>query len=217
VLVGFVGMSHLGLNSSIAAAHRGASVMCFDSSDKRVADLNQGLPGIQEPRLDDLLAVHQNDLTFTSNMADLNACDVVYIALDVDTDDGGNSNLEPLNELISLADRSLAEDVVLVVLSQIPPGFSRSLRLKQSRQYYYQVETLVFGDAINRALNPERTIVGTEQPSKPLAGPYARFLALYDCPILPMRYESAELCKISINCCLVASVTIANTIATCNT
>jgi UDPglucose 6-dehydrogenase len=28
-----------------------------------------------------------------------------------------------------------------------------------------------------------------------------------------MRYESAELCKISINCCLVASVTIANTLA----
>ena len=28
-----------------------------------------------------------------------------------------------------------------------------------------------------------------------------------------MRYESAELAKISINCCLVASVTVANTLA----
>src|SRR5438874_9673418 len=28
-----------------------------------------------------------------------------------------------------------------------------------------------------------------------------------------MRYESAELCKISINCCLVAAVTVANTLA----
>jgi UDPglucose 6-dehydrogenase len=33
------------------------------------------------------------------------------------------------------------------------------------------------------------------------------------CPILPMRYESAELAKISINFCLVASVTVANTLA----
>jgi UDPglucose 6-dehydrogenase len=31
--------------------------------------------------------------------------------------------------------------------------------------------------------------------------------------ILQMRYESAELAKISINCCLVASVTVANTLA----
>src|SRR5262249_51801195 len=33
------------------------------------------------------------------------------------------------------------------------------------------------------------------------------------CPVLPMRYESAELAKISINCCLVASITVANVLA----
>ena len=44
----------------------------------------------------------------------------------------------------------------------------------------------------------------------------ARFRAVleaFGCPILPMRYESAELAKISINCCLVASVTVGNTLA----
>ncbi|MCH8147606.1 MAG: GDP-mannose dehydrogenase, partial [Planctomycetes bacterium] len=39
------------------------------------------------------------------------------------------------------------------------------------------------------------------------------FLEAFGCPILPMRYESAELAKISINCCLVASVSVANTLA----
>jgi UDPglucose 6-dehydrogenase len=38
-------------------------------------------------------------------------------------------------------------------------------------------------------------------------------LQAFDCPILPMRLESAELCKISINCCLVASVSVANTLS----
>ncbi|MGA7488242.1 MAG: UDP binding domain-containing protein, partial [Xanthobacteraceae bacterium] len=38
-------------------------------------------------------------------------------------------------------------------------------------------------------------------------------LDAFGCPILPMRYESAELAKISINCCLVASVAVANTLA----
>ena len=47
----------------------------------------------------------------------------------------------------------------------------------------------------------------------PLAPAYAAFLAAFGCPILPMRYESAELAKIAINCCLVASISVANTLA----
>jgi UDPglucose 6-dehydrogenase len=43
--------------------------------------------------------------------------------------------------------------------------------------------------------------------------PYAAFLEAFGCPILRMRYESAELSKIAINCFLVASVSAANTLA----
>ena len=35
----------------------------------------------------------------------------------------------------------------------------------------------------------------------------------FGCPILPMRLESAELSKIAINCCLVSSISVANTLA----
>jgi UDPglucose 6-dehydrogenase len=39
------------------------------------------------------------------------------------------------------------------------------------------------------------------------------FLEAFGCPILPMRFESAELTKIAINCCLVSSISVANTLA----
>ena len=39
------------------------------------------------------------------------------------------------------------------------------------------------------------------------------FLEAFNCPILFMRYESAELAKISINLCLVAMISTANTLA----
>jgi UDPglucose 6-dehydrogenase len=42
---------------------------------------------------------------------------------------------------------------------------------------------------------------------------YRQVLSAFGCPLLPMRYESAELAKIAINCCLVASVSVANTLA----
>src|SRR5260370_5677060 len=80
-------------------------------------------------------------------------------------------------------------------------------------QLYYQVGALVFGRAVERATQPERYIIGCADPGEKLPPALATLLGAYGCPILPMRYESAELAKISINCCLVAAVTVANTLA----
>jgi UDPglucose 6-dehydrogenase len=101
---------------------------------------------------------------------------------------------------------------VLIVLSQVPPGFTRA-RQRPGLQLYYQVETLVFGRAVERALHPERFIVGCPDPSAPMPDALQAFLEAFGCPILPMRFESAELTKIAINCFLVASVSTANTLA----
>jgi UDPglucose 6-dehydrogenase len=100
-----------------------------------------------------------------------------------------------------------------VMLSQVPPGYTRALGVRPPGQLYYQVETLVFGLAVERATKPERYIIGCADPTAPLETRFRAVLDAFGCPILPMRYESAELAKISINCCLVASVTVANTLA----
>src|SRR5262249_33391294 len=107
---------------------------------------------------------------------------------------------------------SLSPRALLVVLCQVPPGFTRGLPWSSER-LFYQVETLVFGRAVERATRPERYIVGCAEPSKALPKVLATLLGAFGCPILPMRYESAELAKIAINCCLVASITTANTLA----
>src|SRR5262245_28575041 len=102
---------------------------------------------------------------------------------------------------------------VMVVLSQVPPGYTRALEVLPPHRLYYQVETLVFGQAVERALKPERIIVGCADPIVPLDARLRAVLEAFGCSILPMRYESAELAKIAINCCLVASVTVGNTLA----
>jgi UDPglucose 6-dehydrogenase len=101
----------------------------------------------------------------------------------------------------------------LVILCQVPPGFTRGIRELPHDRVIYQVETLVFGRAVERALHPERFIVGCDEPSEPLPAHYREVLESFGCPILTMRYESAELAKISINFCLVASIGVANTLA----
>ena len=212
-VVGYAGMTHLGLNSAVGSAALGFEMVCFDNDKDVIENLNNGKPPIVEPDLTDLMEKHKGSITYSTDVKSLEKCQVVYVAPDIPTNDKGESNIEPLVNLIEQVDAALPAHIVLVVLSQIPPGFSRTLNLKEGRQYYYQVETLIFGRAIERVMYPERFIIGCDDPDKPLHKDFEAYLKGFKCPLLPMRYESAELAKISINCCLVASVTVANTLA----
>src|SRR5262249_43879145 len=151
-------------------------------------------------------------IAYTADVNELKRCDVVYIAADVPTDDQRQSDLSGIRVLINTVTAGLGRNAILVILCQVPPGFTRSLPLPKER-LYYQVETLIFGRSAERAMHPERFIVGCAAPDRPLPQPFHTFLSAFSCPILPMRYESAELAKIAINCCLVASVTVTNTLA----
>jgi UDPglucose 6-dehydrogenase len=212
LVIGFAGMTHLGLNSAVASAERGFDVICFDPDAGRIVALKEGRLPVVEPELPEMFARRRARLTFTSDAGRLKKCDVIYVAPDVPTDDEGASDLGPIRALIDVVDAAMAPASVLVVLSQVPPGFTRGLNRPLVTRYY-QVETLIFGRAIERAMYPERFIVGCADPAVPLPAALATYLAAFECPILPMRYESAELCKISINMVLVAQVSCANTIA----
>jgi UDPglucose 6-dehydrogenase len=210
--IGFVGMTHLGLVSGVSAAEKGFQVVCFDQDFDKIRALKAGHLPVSEPQLDELVIKNSNQILFSSSAPDLEKCDIVYVAPDIPTNDFGKSDLGPIDELLSLVFEVTRSDAVIVVLSQVPPGFSRK-KFRLNRIYYYQVETLIFGCAVDRALNPERYIIGCADPQQALPLVYEEFLNTHNCPILKMRFESAELAKISINMCLVASVSTANTMA----
>lgn len=211
-VIGFAGMTHLGINSAAASAARGFETVCFAPDHALVTQLRTGRLPVVEPELEELLQSHSARLSYTADPRDIHRCDVVYIAPDVPTDDQGRSDLSGIRTLIGQVSAAMAPDAILVILCQVPPGFTRSLP-RRPDQLFYQVETLIFGRAVERAMYPERFIVGCASSDHQLPPAYQAFLSAFGCPILLMRYESAELAKISINCCLVASVTVANTLA----
>jgi UDPglucose 6-dehydrogenase len=206
VTVAFCGMTHLGLVSAAAAAELGVATLAFDPDAALIAHIKAGALPVHEPGLS------AAKLRLTAAPSDLTACDVVYIAPDVPTSDDGQSDIAPLTRLIEAVLPHVRRDATIVVLSQVPPGFTRKLWQRNPR-FFYQVETLVFGQAVERATKPERIIVGCADPAQTLPAAYAAFLATFKCPILPMRFESAELAKISINLCLAATLSITNTLA----
>ena len=216
----FLGLSHLGIISGAGWASFGQPVLGLDVDAQAVDGLNRGALPVHEPGLLDLLQRHRGRLQFATDFSLLKECALVVVSRDVPTDARNVSDLAPVNELVDRAIPHLASGVTLVVMSQVPPGFTRALgeRISSRRpdlafQLYYWVETLIFGQAVDRFLKPERLIIGCADPGAPLAPVFASGLRRFGCPIAPMRYESAELTKTAINLYLCAAVTYANTLS----
>jgi UDPglucose 6-dehydrogenase len=212
-MIGFAGLSHLGIVSSLAAAGKGQQVVAFDPDFLLTRRLTAGDFPIVEPGLADLYQSCRSRIRFSSDIRDFQNCDLVVFSCDVPTDETNRSDLAPISELIDTVFGHLPESTVAVVLSQVPPGFTRKLLSKRKHSIFYQVETLIFGSAVERALHPERFIVGCRSSDEELPQIYADYLRSFDCPILRMRYESAELAKIAINMFLISSVSTTNTLA----
>ena len=211
-VIGFAGLTHLGLNSAVASAEKGFKTYGYHYDEGIIENLNNGNTHVLEPGLNELLEKNIQRLIFSPNSDVLAKCDIIYIAFDVPTDGNGKSDLNPIKKIIERVISEIKSDALLVILCQVPPGFCRKINWPPS-QCFYQVETLIFGKALERAINPERIILGVANSKNKIDDRLKIFLNAFNCPILPMNYESAELAKISINLCLIASISTANTLA----
>ena len=219
-MIGFIGLSHLGLNYSLATAAKGFDVVCFDPDATLAARCAAGDFPIEEPGFRELFATHRARLRYTADAAQLAQCDLIFFALDVRTNERNESDTGPLTRLIHDTAPALAAAATVVLLSQVSPGYTRQLCADLARRpevktrgFFYQVETLIFGAAVQRAMVPERYIVGAADPGVALPVRFAEWHAAFRCPVLVMRFESAELAKIAINFFLVSSVATTNTLA----
>ena len=210
--IGFVGMSHLGLNYAVATASKKFKVICYDENISKINLLKNKISPIFEKDLERKIKLNFSNLNFTNNISDLINCDNVYISKDVSTKVSGESDLTATKELIEKTIKHLNKKSNLIILCQVPPGFCRSINWNKN-QLFYQVETLIFGKAFERALYPERLIIGTESKKKKIKQSYLKLLKSFNCPLIIMNYESAELAKISINMYLISTVTTTNVIS----
>ncbi len=213
VKIGFAGLSHLGQNSAIVASMKDYAVIAYDDDKEIIDELNKNKTRVKEPELDVLLRKYnKKNIFFTNSIQELEGCEIIYISLDVPTDSAGNSMLDQIYSLVQRITNTVNKNSIIVILCQVPPGFTREIDWPKSK-LYYQVETLIFGDAINRAMNPERFIIGKFDGKDSIDQRFKSFLNSFNCPIIEMKYESAELSKISINTYLISSISATNLLA----
>ena len=158
--IGFIGMSHLGICHAVAAAEKGFMVKCFDESPYKIEQLSKGFIDFFEPNLDKIFKRNKKKIKFINDLIDLKECDLVFFSKDVPTNNKDKSLYDGIYKLIKKAIRHLNKKSNLIILSQVKPGFTDSIKWRR-KKLYYQVETLIFGEAINRVLKPEQFIIGS--------------------------------------------------------
>ncbi len=207
--IGFYGLSHMGLCYSAAFAKKKLNVIAIDSNKKKITKLNKNILDIYEKGL--LKIIKSKKIIFSSNINELNKCEIIFYSNDVKTNVKNISNMIDIRKQILNLDRKIDKRIPFIILSQVHPGFTRSLCLK--RKLFYQVENLIFGDGIHRALCPERIIIGKKNINILLDKKISNLLKLFSHNIIEMSYESAELSKISNNLMLISSIMTSNLIS----
>jgi UDPglucose 6-dehydrogenase len=212
MIVGFLGMSHLGINYAVASAEKGFDVICYDPNYEKIKNLINNKIDFYEPDLEKLLKKNKKKIFFTNQINLIKKCDLIFLSQDVPTNYKNESNLILIRNLIKETILHLNKKSCFVILSQVHPGFTRQISLNKNR-LYYQVETLIFGQALNRIFNAERIIIGSSHLKNKINKYYSFFLKKFKCPIINLTYESAEIAKISINIYLIMQVCTSNLLA----
>lgn len=223
--VAVIGLGYVGLVTAGGLAEWGHDVLGIEVDPGRLETLRAGRLPIHEPGLDGLIARHiaGNRIHFASDAHLVSSAQVVIIA--VGTHDGnGGWQTDTIRRCLGDIVPMLADDVVLVIRSTLPPefvptlaGFIDGVRAAADRSPIPVVINPEFtreGNAIQDFLFPERVVIGVVRDD---VGAGVRSMRnLYravDAPILTLPAADAVLAKLGSNLFLATKISFANELA----
>jgi len=216
--IAVIGTGYVGLTTGACLAHLGHTVVCADRDPRKVDMLQAGIVPILEHRLDELVAegVAQGRLSFTNDSTVAVAdAEVVFLCVPTPQGDDGSADLSYVEAAASDIAQALPFESIVVNKSTVPVG-STHVVAKAIRRGDVRVvsnpEFLREGSAVDDFLNPDRVVVGCDDPDA------ARKVgALYESvkpQLIITDPASAELIKYAANALLATKLSFVNAIAT---
>ena len=89
IKLGFVGLTHLGLNYLAASVQKNFSAIGIDVDSKKILKLNKNIVEYEEPNLKKAILKNNKKITFSDNFKNLKKCNLVFISQDVKTSISG--------------------------------------------------------------------------------------------------------------------------------
>jgi UDPglucose 6-dehydrogenase len=215
--VAVYGLWHLGCVTAACLARAGHHVAGLDPETRTIDDLRRGQPPLHEPGLPELIAagLASKHLSFhTDPVAALANIDVLWITFDTPVNEQDEADVDFVRARLEEVRPALKPGTLVLISSQVPVGFTRSLRRDWSDRglcFAYSPENLRLGKAIEVFCHPERVVLGVEDDTdRPLL---EELFAPFCSHLEWMSLESAEMTKHALNTFLATSVTFINELA----
>lgn len=226
--IAMIGTGYVGLVSGTCFAESGNDVICVDTDEKKIEDLNNGIIPIYEPGLEGLVKRNKEEerLSFTTTLEDaVEKSLILFIAVGTPPGEDGSADLQHVLAVAKGIGRSMKEYKIIVDKSTVPVGTGKRVRqaiqeelAKRGENIQFDVvsnpEFLKEGNAIDDFMKPDRIVVGCEdvrtgEIMKELYSPFVRTGK----PILVMDVSSAEMTKYAANAMLATKISFMNDIA----
>lgn len=218
-----IGTGYVGLVTGTCFAESGNSVTCLDIDQTKVDRLTAGDIPIYEPGLTELVArnVASGRLTFTTDYAQaISEAEAIFICVGTPQGDDGSANLNYVRDAAHTMAPHLKEGAIVIVKSTVPVGTNRRVsawvqeKTDTPVHFASNPEFLKEGAAIQDFTNPDRVVVGVDEPQvgERLHDLYRPFLRT-ERPYLVMGIESAEMTKYVANCMLATKISFINEMA----
>jgi len=217
--VSVAGLWHLGSVTAACLAEHFATVG-IDPDDRRIAELNAGVPPLYEPGLETLLrsGIQRGNLRFSSNTSAVAECDLVWITFDTPVDENDVADFDYVEQQVTGIFPHLSDGAVVLISSQVPAGFTARIadRFQQAHPdkdvgFAYSPENLRLGQALNVFRQPDRIVVGVSRDRDRTK--LKALLAPFSSNVIWMSVQSAEMTKHALNAFLATSVAFINEIA----
>ncbi|HEY6533375.1 MAG TPA: UDP-glucose/GDP-mannose dehydrogenase family protein [Acidimicrobiales bacterium] len=235
--VGVVGSGYVGTVVAACFADIGHSVVALEMDEQKVEALSSGLLPFHEPELGELLrsGLRSGNLRFTSHVDDaVAASDVIFLCVGTPSAPSGRPDLSALEAALRGVARAADAPKVLVTKSTVPVGTGNwvasvvddEMARRDDPPVPFSVvsnpEFLREGLAVHDFLNPDRVVVGSDDPEAldTVASLYAPILdgaTVRDDSDHPVLLRTAlcaaEMIKYASNAFLATKISFANEIA----
>jgi UDPglucose 6-dehydrogenase len=227
VKISIVGSGYVGLTTAVGLAGNGNNVVCIDVNEKKVDQINRGIPPFYEKGFSEKLDFcinREGSLKATTSYTDIAGSDVTFIC--VGTPCNGNGSID-LNCIISSAaeigralNRGDTYQTVVVRSTVIPgttekvvlPALEKSSDMKAGRDFGIAMnpEFLQEGTALRDFASPDRIIIGenNQRDGDIVNQIYHNFTA----PVIRTTIKTAEMIKYASNAFLATKITFINEI-----
>jgi UDP-N-acetyl-D-glucosamine/UDP-N-acetyl-D-galactosamine dehydrogenase len=168
-----VGLGYVGLPLAVALARK-HSVVGFDVSSKRVADLRQGIDSTREITQEELREV---DLQITDKAEDLGGCEVFIVTVPTPIDQANRPDFDAMLKACAIVGPYLSKGATVVFESTVYPGVTEEV----CAPVLEQASGLKAGEDFKLGYSPERINPGDkahpiEKITKVVAGQDAETL-----------------------------------------